>query len=67
MLVHAIGPDARRFHEGPGFESSPTDPLNLQLLVKDIRAALSQRLVLAQRSGAGIEPTNRRAATACRF
>jgi GNAT superfamily N-acetyltransferase len=39
LLVHAIDDDARRFYERHGFEASPTDPRNLQMLMKDIRAA----------------------------
>lgn len=41
MLVHALHDDARRFYERFGFQASPTDPLNLQLLFKDIRRSLS--------------------------
>ncbi len=40
LLVHAIDERARFFYERFGFETSPTDPLNLQLLIKDIRATL---------------------------
>lgn len=40
LLVHALHPSARRFYEHFGFEPSPTDPLNLQLLMKNIRASL---------------------------
>jgi GNAT superfamily N-acetyltransferase len=40
LLVHAIDDNARRFYERHGFEASPTDPLNLQMLVKDIRASV---------------------------
>jgi GNAT superfamily N-acetyltransferase len=40
MLVHALNDDARSFYEHFGFEASPTDPHNLQLLIKDIRLAL---------------------------
>jgi GNAT superfamily N-acetyltransferase len=39
MLVHAINDQARTFYEHFGFEGSPTDPKNLQLLIKDIRLA----------------------------
>lgn len=39
-LVHAINDEARGFYEHFGFESSPTDDLNLQLLVKDMAASL---------------------------
>jgi GNAT superfamily N-acetyltransferase len=41
LLLHAIDEDARRFYERHGFEPSPTDPLNLQMLVKDIRRSVS--------------------------
>jgi len=41
LLVHAVDDDARAFYLGRGFEPSPTDTLNLQLLLKDIRASLS--------------------------
>ena len=34
--------EARGFYERHGFEPSPTDPLNLQLLIKDTRAAVDQ-------------------------
>ena len=37
LLVHALDVDARTFYERWGFEPSPGDPLNLQLLVSDIR------------------------------
>lgn len=40
LLVHAINETARSFYERFGFETSPTDPLILQLLIKDIRATL---------------------------
>jgi GNAT superfamily N-acetyltransferase len=40
MLVHAIDEPARGFYLHHGFEPSPTDPMNLQLLVKDIEASL---------------------------
>lgn len=42
LLVHAIDDDARTFYERHGFEASPTDPLNLQMLMKDIRAAVDE-------------------------
>ncbi len=47
LLVHAVDDAAQRFSEHFGFEPSPTDPMNLQLLIKDVRAALGT---------AGIEP-----------
>ena len=40
LLVHALNDEARAFYERFGFEPSPTDAMNLQLLVKDIRLAL---------------------------
>ena len=39
MLVHALDESARGFYLHHGFEPSPTDPMNLQLLVKDIEAS----------------------------
>jgi GNAT superfamily N-acetyltransferase len=41
MLVHVLDESARDFYLHHGFEPSPTDPMNLQLLVKDIEASLS--------------------------
>jgi GNAT superfamily N-acetyltransferase len=41
MLVHALDESARDFYLHHAFEPSPTDPMNLQLLVKDIEASLS--------------------------
>ena len=40
LLVHAIDESARAFYERFGFERSPTDPFNLQLLIKDVRKSL---------------------------
>lgn len=37
VIVHASSEAARDFYESRGFAPSPTDPLNLQLLLKDIR------------------------------
>ncbi len=42
MLVHAVNDEARTFYEHFGFEASPTDATNLQLLIKDIRRALDE-------------------------
>lgn len=39
LLVHAIDDGARAFYERFGFAASPTDPLHLMLLVKDLRAS----------------------------
>jgi GNAT superfamily N-acetyltransferase len=44
LLVHAVNDEARRFYEHFGFEASPTDAMNLQLLIKDIRFALEEQL-----------------------
>jgi hypothetical protein len=44
MLVHAINDEAKAFYEHFGFESSPTDPKNLQLLIKDIRLTLDESM-----------------------
>jgi GNAT superfamily N-acetyltransferase len=40
LLVHALDERARGFYERWGFQASPTDPLNLQMLFKDIRRSL---------------------------
>jgi GNAT superfamily N-acetyltransferase len=41
LLVYAIDERARAFYERFGFEPSPTDPLNLQMLIKDVRASVA--------------------------
>jgi GNAT superfamily N-acetyltransferase len=41
LLVHAVDEDARNFYLYYGFEPSPSDPMNLQLLIKDIRATIA--------------------------
>jgi GNAT superfamily N-acetyltransferase len=40
LLVHAIDGEAGHFYAHHGFQPSPTDPLNLQMLIKDLRAAV---------------------------
>ena len=40
LVVHAIDDTARSFYEHFGFTASPTDPLHLYRLIKDIRQAL---------------------------
>jgi hypothetical protein len=40
LLATTDNDAARRFYERWGFEASPTDPLNLQMLFKDIRRSL---------------------------
>lgn len=42
MLVHAKHEHASRWYKRFGFEESPTDPLHLVLLMKDLRAFLSK-------------------------
>ncbi len=42
MLVHASDDPARAFYARFGLEPSPTDPLNLQITLKDIHAALAR-------------------------
>jgi GNAT superfamily N-acetyltransferase len=51
MLVHALDEGARSFYLHHGFEPSPTDPMNLQLLVKDIRASLGEGFGPSSESG----------------
>ncbi len=41
MLVHAIDNHARDFYLRHGLERSPTDPLHLMILIKDIAAAVA--------------------------
>lgn len=40
MLVHALDDRARAFYRHHGLEPSPTDPLHLMILIKDIEAAI---------------------------
>ena len=40
LLVHAKDDKARRFYEHFGFEPSPTDPLHLFLVMKDLKARI---------------------------
>jgi GNAT superfamily N-acetyltransferase len=44
LLVHAEGDDARAFylHALPEFEPSPTDPMHLMVLAKDLRRAAGE-------------------------
>jgi GNAT superfamily N-acetyltransferase len=43
LLIHCETPEARAFYEriDPAFEASPTDPLHLFLLIKDLREAIA--------------------------
>lgn len=40
LLVHALDRSARDFYMRHGFEPSPTDPLHLMMLIKDLAASL---------------------------
>jgi len=40
VLVHAIDDTAREFYLHHGFEPSPVDPMQLMMLMKDLRASL---------------------------
>ncbi|MDO8485836.1 MAG: hypothetical protein Q7S35_12920 [Candidatus Limnocylindrales bacterium] len=44
LLIHAETPEAAEFYRRihPGFLPSPTDPLHLVLLMKDLRAAIRE-------------------------
>jgi GNAT superfamily N-acetyltransferase len=42
LLVHAIDERAASFYARYGFEPSPSDPLNFQMLIKDIRRAVER-------------------------
>jgi GNAT superfamily N-acetyltransferase len=43
MLVHAKHDAARAWYEKYGFEPSPTDPLHLMILLKDLRARVESQ------------------------
>lgn len=40
LLVHAVNDEARAFHQRFGFKPSPTDPMNMHLLINEIRLEL---------------------------
>jgi GNAT superfamily N-acetyltransferase len=40
LLVHAADDDARRFYLRHGLEPSPSDPMHLMILLKDLAASL---------------------------
>ncbi|MBI3211047.1 MAG: GNAT family N-acetyltransferase [Candidatus Solibacter usitatus] len=40
VLVHAINDSAREFYLHNGFQPSPVDPMELMMLMKDLRASL---------------------------
>lgn len=43
LLVHAKHERAKSWYRQYGFEESPTDPLHLQMLMKDVRAFLGRQ------------------------
>ena len=45
LLAHSLNQEAKAFYARFGFEESPTDPMNMQLIVKDIRASLAAAVV----------------------
>lgn len=40
LLAHALNESARNFYTKFGFEESPTDAMNLQIILKDIKASI---------------------------
>jgi len=50
LLIHAETPEAVAFYRAidPGFEPSPTDPLHVALLIKDLRRAIRDAAVKPQ-------------------
>jgi GNAT superfamily N-acetyltransferase len=40
LLAHALNESARSFYKKFGFEESPTDAMNLQIIIKDIKASI---------------------------
>lgn len=44
LLVHAKHERAKAWYEQYGFEESPTDPLHLMLLMKDVRAFVARHV-----------------------
>ncbi len=40
LLAHSLNQTAREFYARFGFEESPTDAMNMQLIIKDIKASL---------------------------
>jgi GNAT superfamily N-acetyltransferase len=40
LLTHALNDSARAFYMKFGFEESPTDPMNLQITIKDIEPSI---------------------------
>lgn len=48
LLVHAKHVRAKTWYEQYGFEESPTDPLHLMMLMKDVRAFLTRHAPLPE-------------------
>jgi GNAT superfamily N-acetyltransferase len=50
LLIHAETPEAAEFYRriSPAFESSPTDPLHLILLMKDLRTAIREAAAVSR-------------------
>jgi GNAT superfamily N-acetyltransferase len=50
LLIHAETPEAAAFYRDidPGFKASPTDPLHVALLIKDLRRAIRDASVKPQ-------------------
>ncbi len=46
LIIHAESPGAAAFYQriSPAFQASPTDPLHVLLLMKDLRSAISDEL-----------------------
>jgi hypothetical protein len=42
LLVHAKDDEAKAWYMQYGFEESPTDPLHLMMLMKDVRAHIER-------------------------
>jgi hypothetical protein len=42
LVVNALDDAARRFYMNYGFEPSPTNPLDLMMLIKDIKATIGK-------------------------
>jgi len=40
LLTHALNDSARAFYMRFGFEESPTDPMNLQIIIKDVKPSI---------------------------
>lgn len=43
LLLHAVSPEAKRFHERHGFQECPERPMTLVLLLRDAQAMLEGR------------------------